>query len=99
MAYVDGEWQHIDNTWSDSGFGGFVYDEEAGEYESSMMTYEEYLENKELQEAYTWEEVQAAFGETATQKDFDAWHPYYCISSLLMGADHIAREVEGVAVK
>ena len=107
MVYIDGVWENIDNTWSDPSCNDdprihmdeefrYLYDE--GKFHSEI-TYEMYMENEELQEAYTWEELDGIQEERRERISYDANHAYFCMPTLIMGVDHIARTIDGIPVK
>ncbi|MBR4169581.1 MAG: transglutaminase domain-containing protein [Lachnospiraceae bacterium] len=106
MVYVNGAWTHIDNTASDKDYNSsIVYDDEGELYAvetnegGNSITYEMYMSNEELQEDYTWEEIEAINQATADKYSFKNAHDYYCLTALAMGSNHIAWEIDGTPIQ
>lgn len=103
MVYFDGEWKHIDTTFCNKDYNAQIVLTKEGELDEtiakeSAITYEDYMNNPELQEAYSWEEIEAINQNTEDTQGFDARHYYYCLPALAMGADHIAYYVEDMVI-
>ena len=104
MIYFDGAWRHVDTTFCNKDYNSLmVVDRESGElaeviWKESAITYDEYMNNPELQAAYTWEDIQAINQDTVDKNGFDAKHYYFDLPSLAMGADHIAYSVDDVVI-
>ena len=105
MVYIDGAWQHIDNTASDKDYNASVSVDDKGELfavetnEGGVsITYEMYQSNKELQKDYSWEDIQAINKANEDKYSFKNAHDYFCLPALAMGANHIAWEVDDVKI-
>ncbi len=110
MVYFDGEWHHIDTTFCNKDYNALVLidedqvdtDEGAINYEivaqESTITYEQYMANEELQENYTWEEIQEINKYNEDTQGFDGRHYYYCLPAEAMGADHIAYYIDDMEI-
>lgn len=106
MVYVDGAWTHIDNTFSDKDYNKSITLDEDGELyavetneDGDNISREMYESNPELQEDYTWEEIEAINQATEEKYSFKNEHDYFCLPALAMGANHIAWEVEGMPIE
>ncbi|MBR5359520.1 MAG: transglutaminase domain-containing protein [Lachnospiraceae bacterium] len=106
MVYIDGVWKHIDNTWCDKDYNTqIIVDEEEEEVvdvetsDEGAITYEYYMSNEELQEDYTWEEIEQINNANLEKYSFKNCHDFFCLPALAMGFDHIAEEVDGTPVK
>lgn len=105
MVYIDGEWKHIDNTFCDKDFNKSITIDEDGELYAvetndggASITREMYESNAELQEDYSWEEIEAINQAMEEKYSFKNAHDYFCLPALAMGANHIAYEVEGMQI-
>ena len=99
MVYINGEWQFIDNTWSDSDYNSTVFEDDYEHADTAgQISYETWVSNEELREAYSWEDIEAINKQTVERESFDGKHAYYLMPPLVMGADHTAREVDGIPV-
>ncbi|MBE5856245.1 MAG: hypothetical protein E7296_01565 [Lachnospiraceae bacterium] len=103
MVYIDGEWKHIDTTFCNKDYNAQITYTRDGELDEtiakeSAITYEDYMNNAELQQNYTWEEIEAINQYTEDTQGFDAKHYYYCLPALAMGADHIAYYVDDMVI-
>ena len=103
-VYVNGRWAFIDNTWNDSDYNSqwrsAVHTETNAWMDEHALTYEAYLANKELQEAYTWEEVQGMMKQQGEQESFANYHPYFIeTSTALFAADHIPHSFDETEIK
>ena len=100
MVYINDEWQFVDNTWSDSDYNSTVFEDDYEHADTAgQISYETWVSNEELREAYTWEDIEAINKQTVERESFDGKHAYYLMPPLVMGADHTAREVDGIPVK
>ncbi|MBQ6441548.1 MAG: transglutaminase domain-containing protein [Lachnospiraceae bacterium] len=98
--YINGKWGIYDNTENDTGFNTDMtlfrdMDEYVAAQKENEMTYEKYLANEELQEAYSWDELQEIMKEDKAEDDFDHYHPYYDCNIVIIGADHIPEKIGG----
>ena len=100
-VYINGKWGLYDNTENDTDYNVDIslfrdMDEYYEAIESSKITYEQYLANKELQEAYTWEELESIQNAEKESQTFAEHHPYYNINTVLMSANRIPEKYEGI---
>ena len=94
--YVNGEWQLHDNCENDTDYNGDLSLRTDKDYFG--ISYETYMKNEELQQAYTWEEIEALQKEVKEEKGtlpFAQHHPCYNASVIDMGSYVIPRSVEG----
>lgn len=91
-VYTNDTWRFVDTTWSDSDYNTEYESEVFREY-TQTLDYDYYMSNPELQEAYSWEELQEIIKPDETQS-FVHNHEYYDVPYLAFSANHIAEEFE-----
>ncbi len=100
-VYIDGEWAFYDNTENDKDYNADpdLYRDMEEVFDKSLeITYEDYMANEELKEAYTWEELEEILenGDKQDNLMFDEYHPYYNLNPVQMGSHQIPEKYEGI---
>ena len=86
--YIANKWVLVDNTWNDSDYNS---EWESEVFDFNRLDYETYLQNEELKEDYTWEEIQQLMTVGMT---FAENHPYYELGDIPFSSCHIVEEYE-----
>ena len=97
VIYINGKWGIYDNCENDTDYNLDLSLRSPETYFNGAVTYEQYMANEEMQQAYTWEEVQDMNEVLAQGKHFAEHHPYWDADPAQMPSA-IPEYVDGVRI-